>query len=65
MADDIDFAADLTERERQYCVSCARRIKAKSPGPYICMCCGEINDRREQGYAICIDCWEGYSRDNA
>lgn len=57
MADDADRATDIAEREREYCIRLAQR-KANIAGPYVCVWCREINDRRERGYSVCTDCLE-------
>lgn len=57
MADDADRATDIAERERESCIRRARCESVRRHGPYVCMSCGELNDRRIEGYGTCWDCW--------
>lgn len=45
--------------QRENAIEKARRAAADLDGPASCARCGEPNDRRKQGYAICTDCMEG------
>lgn len=58
MPDDFDRSADLVERERESCIERARREVSRMPGPYLCMQCGDLNDRRMAGWGTCLDCFE-------
>lgn len=58
MVDDIDRVTDLAERELESCIRSARCELVRRHGPYVCVRCGELNDRRLAGYAICSDCEE-------
>lgn len=60
MADAVDFANELAERERQ--VAIANRLHGggcRCQGPARCVRCGDKNDRRIEGFATCGDCAEG------
>mgnify|MGYP007108101175 FL=1 len=44
------------EYETHFRISMARRHGVHLPGPNRCLQCGEANDRRQDGYAVCSDC---------
>ena len=54
--DDADRATEVSELEREHCVQRSRGESSRMPGPYLCVRCGELNDRRQQGYGACWDC---------
>lgn len=56
---DTERAMKVELWQRENAIEKARLIGAELPGPYECVKCGEPNDRREQGYAVCTDCLGG------
>lgn len=53
MADIADESRDYQERLNAHALA---NRPAHLPGPNRCMRCGEANDRRQDGYAVCSDC---------
>lgn len=53
MADAVDDAQEYVERMTQHALS--QRV-GHLDGPADCVRCGEPNDRRQDGYAVCSDC---------
>lgn len=53
MADIADESRDYQERLNAHALA---NRPTHLPGPNRCLQCGEANDRRQDGYAVCSDC---------
>lgn len=53
MADIADIAGKYEEQLKAHALA---NRPAHLPGPSRCLQCGEANDRRQDGYAVCSDC---------
>ena len=55
MADAADDATEYVERMTQHALS---QRAGHLDGPADCVRCGESNDRRREGYGVCLGCAE-------
>jgi len=53
MTDYADESAAYQQRLNEHALA---NRPTHLPGPNRCMPCGEVNDRRQDGYAVCSDC---------
>ena len=53
MTDYADESAAYQQRLNEHALA---NRPTHLPGPNRCMRCGEANDRRQDGYAVCSDC---------
>ncbi len=58
MADIGDKASKLEQEDLERRINAARHIETHRDGPYYCVKCGNTNDNRKNGLAICCSCKE-------
>lgn len=63
MADIADLADIQNSKLHEVNIANSRVSAGSRKGPTDCMTCGEWNDRAEQGYATCSDCFNDLNRD--
>ena len=59
--DDADRAAIEIERQHERILAAARMTTTHLTGPDHCRRCGDLNDRKHDGFAICTACAEEMS----
>lgn len=60
MADAVDDAQEYVERMTEYA---ARQRVGHLDGPADCVRCDEPNDRRHEGYGVCLGCAESLQKE--
>lgn len=54
--DITDHATEREQEQRDEAIKHSLNSDVHKDGPEDCMKCGEINNRRKQGFAVCSDC---------
>lgn len=56
--DIADRAEKQEQKNRDAAIKHITTIGVHKDGPVVCVKCGETNDRRREGFAVCSDCVE-------